>query len=87
MRINILFGGEAGQGSNILSHILGKTLIENGYFVFYSRDYQSIIRGGHNFNVLTFSNESVNSNDSKIDILVCLDKKTEEIHKKECVIL
>jgi|TARA_Y100000034_G_C6889545_1_gene408980 2-oxoglutarate ferredoxin oxidoreductase subunit alpha len=83
MRINIVFGGEAGQGSNILSHILGKTLIEKGYFVFYSRDYQSIIRGGHNFNILTFSNESVTSNDSKIDILVCLDKKTEEIHKRD----
>lgn len=81
-RINILFGGEAGQGPNILTHILGEALVKQGYYVFYSRDYQSLIRGGHNFNVLTFSDEPVNSNDSQIDILISLDETTEKIHKK-----
>ena len=82
MRYNILIGGEAGQGPNVLTQIIGEALIENGNYVFYSRDYQSLIRGGHNFNILTFSEEPVCSNDSKIDILVCLDSKTEEMHKK-----
>ena len=83
MKISILFGGEAGQGPNILTHILGESLVKQGYYVFYSRDYQSLIRGGHNFNVLTFSDEHVNSNESKIDVLVCLDENTEKIHKKD----
>lgn len=83
MRYNILFGGEAGQGPNILTHILGETFVKKGYYVFYSRDYQSLIRGGHNFNVLTFSDKPVYSNDSKIDILVALDENTEKIHKKD----
>ena len=52
MKYNILFGGKAGQGANILTNLLGKILIKKGYCVFYSRDYQSLIRGGHNFNVL-----------------------------------
>lgn len=82
-RYNILVGGEAGQGPNILTQIIGEALIKNGNYVFYSRDYQSLIRGGHNFNTLTFSEEPVYSNDSKVDILVCLDEKTEELHKKE----
>ncbi|MFH1503519.1 MAG: 2-oxoacid:acceptor oxidoreductase family protein [Candidatus Diapherotrites archaeon] len=82
MRYNIIVGGEAGQGPNILTQVIGEALVKNGNHVFYSRDYQSLIRGGHNFNTLTFSEEPVCSNDSKIDILVCLDKKTEEIHKK-----
>jgi len=82
MRFNVLIGGEAGLGPNLLTEILGRVLVERGYYVFYSRDYQSLIRGGHNFNVLTFSEEPVNSNDSKVDILVCLDAKTEEIHQK-----
>lgn len=81
MRINILFGGEAGQGPNILTHILGEALVKQGYYVFYSRDYQSLIRGGHNFNVLTFSDGPVNCNDSKIDIIIALDEKTKTIHK------
>ena len=83
MRYNILIGGEAGQGPNILTQIIGDALIKSGNYAFYSRDYQSLIRGGHNFNVLTFSDEPVYSNDSKVDILVCLDSKTEELHKKE----
>ncbi|MGY4884847.1 MAG: 2-oxoacid:acceptor oxidoreductase family protein [Nanobdellota archaeon] len=83
MRYNILIGGEAGQGPNILTQIIGEALVQNGNYAFYSRDYQSLIRGGHNFNHLTFSEEPVSSNDSKIDILVCLDAKTEELHKKD----
>jgi len=83
MRINILFGGEAGQGPNILTKVLGEALVAHGNHVFYSRDYQSLIRGGHNFNVLTFSDEPVWSNDSEIDIIVALDENTVKIHKKE----
>ncbi len=82
MRLNILFGGEAGQGPNILTHILGEALVKQGYYVFYARDYQSLIRGGHNFNSLTFSDEPTHSNDSKIDILVALDENTEKMHEK-----
>jgi 2-oxoglutarate/2-oxoacid ferredoxin oxidoreductase subunit alpha len=83
MSVNILFGGPAGTGPNILTHVLAEALVKKGYYVFYSRDYQSLIRGGHNFNVLTFSNKSVNSNDSQIDILVCLDENTKKLHEKE----
>lgn len=81
MRGNILFGGKAGQGPNFLTHLLGEALTKEGYYVFYSREYQSLIRGGHNFNVLTFSDEPVYSNEKKIDILVALDENTEKIHR------
>jgi 2-oxoglutarate ferredoxin oxidoreductase subunit alpha len=83
MKFSILFGGKAGQGVNILSDILGKALVKKGYYVFISRDYESLIRGGHNFNVLTFSDESVYSNESQVDLIVALDKNTAELHKKE----
>jgi len=83
MRYNILFGGAAGQGPNILGEILSKALNKCGYYVFYSRDYQSLIRGGHNFNVLTFSEDPIYSNDSKMDVVIALDENTEKIHKKD----
>ena len=83
MKLNILFGGKAGQGPNFLTNLLGKVLIEKGFYVFYSRDYQSLIRGGHNFNVLTFSNKPVYSNESKMDFLVALDENTLKSHQKE----
>jgi len=83
MKLSILFGGKAGLGPNILGSILGEALVKQGYYVFYSRDYQSLIRGGHNFNVLTFSDKPVYSNETKIDILVALDENTVRIHKKD----
>ena len=91
MKLNILFGGKAGQGPNIIGHILAEVLVKKGYYAFYSREYESLIRGGHNFNVLTFSEEKVFSNESKIDIIVCLDENSFEMHKdslkKEAIIL
>jgi len=83
MKITILFGGKAGQGPNLLSNFLGNALIKNGYYVFIYRDYQSLIRGGHNFNVLTFSDKPISSNEKRLDLIIALDKKTIEIHQKE----
>jgi 2-oxoglutarate ferredoxin oxidoreductase subunit alpha len=83
MRFNVLIGGQAGQGPNLITQLLGKVLVTKGFYVFYSRDYQSLIRGGHNFNVLTFSKEPVHSNDSEIDLMVALDKETVKLHKNK----
>jgi len=80
---SILFGGKAGQGPNILTQLVGEALVKQGYYVFYSRDYQSLIRGGHNFNLLTFSRFPINSNESKIDLIVALDENTVKIHRKD----
>jgi 2-oxoglutarate ferredoxin oxidoreductase subunit alpha len=80
MRCEILIGGKAGQGPNILTEVLSQELIKAGYFVFYSRDYESLIRGGHNFNMLSFSDKPIYSNSSKIDVLVSLDENTKKKH-------
>jgi 2-oxoglutarate/2-oxoacid ferredoxin oxidoreductase subunit alpha len=83
MKVNILIGGKAGQGPNILTQLIGDALVNLGCYVFYSRNYESLIRGGHNFNVISFSEEEIYSNESKINILVCLDENTEKLHSKE----
>ena len=91
MRLNILIGGKAGQGINKVSEIVSSILVKQGYFTFNYRDYQSLIRGGHNFNVLSVSDFRVGSIESKIDIIVAMDEKTPELHKKEmkkdCVVI
>ncbi len=81
MRLNILIGGKAGQGINKVSDIVAKTLFDYGYFVFNYRDYQSIIRGGHNFNVLSFSDKRIGSHESVLDGIVAIDENTKKIHK------
>ncbi|OYT35825.1 hypothetical protein B6U91_02410 [Candidatus Pacearchaeota archaeon ex4484_71] len=82
MRLNILIGGRAGQGVNRVSEIVSKILVDKGYFVFNYRDYPSLIRGGHNFNILSISDEEIYSFESKLDGVIALDTKTLGIHKK-----
>lgn len=82
MRYNILIGGKAGQGINKISAFFSKILVKKGFYVFNYRDYQSLIRGGHNFNIVCFSDKKISSCERKIDFLICLDEKTEEFHKK-----
>jgi len=82
MRLNIIIGGKAGQGINKVSQIISNVLSKFGYFTFNYRDYQSLIRGGHNFNTLSISDEPIESHDAKIDILVALDERTVTTHKQ-----
>ncbi|MEK6917894.1 MAG: 2-oxoacid:acceptor oxidoreductase family protein [Nanoarchaeota archaeon] len=83
MKLNILIGGKAGQGINKTSQIVSQTLTNHGYFVFNYRDYPSIIRGGHNFNVLSISDESIESHESMLDGIVAMDENTIRVHKPE----
>ena len=82
MRLNIIIGGKAGQGINKVSEIVSNVLGKYGYFTFNYRDYQSLIRGGHNFNTLSISDTPIESHDSKVDILVALDERTIKTHKQ-----
>ena len=81
MRLNILVGGSAGQGINKISQIISRVLTSYGYYTFNYRDYQSIIRGGHNFSILCISDQEIESNDEKVDFLIALDQKTLYLHK------
>ena len=81
MRLNILIGGKAGQGINKISEIVSGVMNEYGYFTFNYRDYPSLIRGGHNFNILSICDKRVGSYESKLDGIIAMDEKTLEIHK------
>ena len=83
MRLNILIGGKAGQGINKVSEIVSELLVSQGYFTFNYRDYPSLIRGGHNFNILSISDEKIGSHESKLDGIIAMDEKTINIHKKD----
>jgi len=82
MEKTILIGGEAGQGSAVTSHFIGQIFCSLGYYVFNYRDYPSLIRGGHNFNVLKISDKPVYSHKNQYDIILALDQKTIDLHQK-----
>ncbi len=83
MSFTILIGGRAGEGVAQAAEILGKLLTRYGFYVFNYRDYPSLIRGGHNFNVLTFDKEPVYSQEEKADIMLALNQETIELHSKK----
>jgi len=76
-------GGAAGDGVKKIGINIGKFLCEIGFEIYLSIDYPSLIRGGHNFVRLSFSRNKIWNDYERLDILVCLNEETKEIHKDE----
>ena len=79
---SILIGGEAGQGSRMAGLIIAKIFNQLGYRIYIYEDYQSLIRGGHNFSQIRASEKEFQSRKKEIDFLLALDKNTLNLHKK-----
>jgi 2-oxoglutarate ferredoxin oxidoreductase subunit alpha len=81
--INIVIGGEAGQGLITTGQLLTKSLVRSGYEVVVTQDYQSRIRGGHNTFRVRASAGPVAAPQESIDLLVALDSATVDLHRRE----
>jgi len=81
--MNILIGGEAGQGLVTVGEILAKSLVRSGYFIVVTQSYQSRIRGGHNTFSVRVSQEEILAPQETVDLLVALDDLTLALHQKE----
>ncbi|WP_457681172.1 2-oxoacid:acceptor oxidoreductase subunit alpha [Thermovibrio sp.] len=82
MERSVLIGGEAGEGIKEAANLLSQVLVNIGYSVFTYHDYPSLIRGGHNFSIVRFSNEPVSCPTFKVNYLVALDKRSLESHRE-----
>ena len=78
----ILIGGEAGQGTRLAGNIIAHLFNRLGYFVYVFEDYQSLIRGGHNFSEIRVGAQKKMGRKEEIDALIALDKNTIVLHKK-----
>jgi 2-oxoglutarate ferredoxin oxidoreductase subunit alpha len=81
--VNFMIGGEAGQGVQSVGFLLAKALVRCGYYVFADQDYESRVRGGHNFFRVRAKDLPVYAISNPIDLLVALDKDTVDIHREE----
>ena len=73
MDYSIRITGEAGQGVQTIGGTLAKVFARSGYNVFTHQDYESRVRGGHNFYQIRFSDIPVMSSRDRIDLLVAMD--------------
>ena len=76
----IRIGGEAGQGLRSVGQLLSKALHAEGYQLFSNQDYESRIRGGHNFYNIRFGPDPIVAPAPRVDILIALDRETTARH-------
>ncbi|HIH95951.1 MAG TPA: 2-oxoacid:acceptor oxidoreductase subunit alpha [Thermoplasmata archaeon] len=76
-----IVGGKAGQGVRKAGTVASQLFLEMGRNSFQMDDYPSLIKGGHNFSVVSTSTDEVTSQHMKADLVVALDSKSYEIHR------
>ncbi len=81
----IMIGGEAGQGVQSIGFVLSKIFARGGYYVYSDQDYESRVRGGHNFFRVRVKDSEVGAIDESLDILLALNQESIDLHRKEVV--
>jgi 2-oxoglutarate ferredoxin oxidoreductase subunit alpha len=81
--VNFMVGGEAGQGVQSVGFLLAKAFARGGYCIFADQDYESRIRGGHNFFRVRVKDSRVDAIAEPVDMLIALNKETIDLHQAE----
>jgi len=76
-----IVGGKAGEGVKKAGQAAASLFVDMGRQVFQADEYESLIKGGHNFSTVTTGIRQVTGTYLKADLVVCLDKRSYEIHK------
>jgi len=79
--LNILIGGEAGQGLVTVGQVLAKSLVRGGYSIVVTQSYQSRIRGGHNTFAIRVGVDEVDAPQEPVDLLVAFDRHKVTLHR------
>ncbi len=83
MDYTIRIGGEAGQGIQTVGPSLARYLARCGYHLWSHQDYESRVRGGHNYYQIRFADKPVFCSTDTIDILVAMDAASLQRHLGE----
>ncbi len=75
-----LVGGKAGEGVKKAGSVAAHIFASIGQCVFQMDDYMSLIRGGHNFSIVSTSTRWITNHYMKADLLVNFDKRSCETH-------
>jgi len=77
-----IVGGKAGEGVRKAGSVAARVFTSMGRFVFHMDDYGSLIKGGHNFSVVSSATRRITSHYIKADLVVAPDKRSYDLHKK-----
>jgi 2-oxoglutarate ferredoxin oxidoreductase subunit alpha len=76
-----IIGGKAGQGTKKAGVAAANFFADLKREVFQMNDYPSLIRGGHNFSIVSTSTSKMYSHYMKADLVVVLDQRSYNIHR------
>ncbi|MEM3374117.1 MAG: 2-oxoacid:acceptor oxidoreductase subunit alpha [Candidatus Woesearchaeota archaeon] len=82
-KVALKAGGPAGSGVFTIGAMFARSVQKMGLYVFYTAEYPSLIKGGHNSCYVRAEDEEVHSQIKTCDILVALDKITIDKHFNE----
>lgn len=80
--LNIVVGGEAGQGLATVGQVLTKALVKAGYFIVVTQSYQSRIRGGYNSYALRVSSRYIEAPVERIDLLAAFTSEAHHVNRR-----
>jgi 2-oxoglutarate ferredoxin oxidoreductase subunit alpha len=75
-----LVGGKAGEGVKKAGSVAASLFSGMGRHIFQMDDYQSLIKGGHNFSVVSTARRTITSHYVKADLAVAMDKRSYDMH-------
>lgn len=78
-----LVGGKAGEGVKKAGSVAAHIFSSMGRQVFQMDDYMSLIRGGHNFSVVSTSPRWITSQYMKVDLIINFDKRSYDTHRND----
>ena len=78
-----LVGGKAGEGVKKAGSVAAHIFSRMGRYVFEMDDYMSLIRGGHNFSVVSTSTRWISSHYMQANLVVNFDKRSSQTHKDD----
>ncbi|MFX0048406.1 MAG: 2-oxoacid:acceptor oxidoreductase family protein, partial [Candidatus Hermodarchaeota archaeon] len=78
-----LVGGKAGEGVKKAGSVAAHIFSSIGRHVFQLDDYMSLIRGGHNFSVISTSKRWISSHYMKANLVVNFDKRSFDNHMND----
>jgi 2-oxoglutarate ferredoxin oxidoreductase subunit alpha len=79
-----LVGGKAGEGVKKAGSVAAHIFSDLGRYIFQLDDYMSLIRGGHNFSVVSTSTRWISSHYMNANLIVNFDKRSSDLHLNDC---
>jgi 2-oxoglutarate ferredoxin oxidoreductase subunit alpha len=78
-----LIGGKAGEGVKKAAQVIADLAVQHGQYVFQTDDYQSLIKGGHNFSVVSICSDVIYNSYHKADLLISFDSRSVDRHMED----